>query len=292
MNSSAAEMSENVFLARQTHKDLVAVGVGLEGALDGHADVVRLLLAQLGHAGAEGRQVEGGHLLVQLLGQQVHVILVLLGLCAVLQDIQLGQNLIGEGARHHEGWVASSATEVHQAARGQHDDAVAIREHEAIDLGLNVLHLDARALLKILHGNLVVEVADVADDGIVLHLLHVLQGDDLEVACGGGEDVHLTHTLLQGDDLEALHARLQRANGVDLCDEHPSTGPAHGKGAALADISIARDEGTLASDHHVRGSHDAVWKRVTAAVHIVKLALGHAVLASLELSSSIVTNIS
>ena len=37
--------------------------------------------------------------------------------------------------------------------------------------------------------NLAVEVADVADDGVVLHRAHVLDGDDVLVAGGGDEDV-------------------------------------------------------------------------------------------------------
>ena len=40
--------------------------------------------------------------------------------------------------------------------------------------------------------DLVVEVADVADDGLVLHGLHVLEGDDVAVAGGRHEDVTLS----------------------------------------------------------------------------------------------------
>jgi hypothetical protein len=39
------------------------------------------------------------------------------------------------------------------------------------------------------HVDLVVEVADVAHDGVVLHPLHVLVADDLDVAGGADEDV-------------------------------------------------------------------------------------------------------
>ena len=252
---------------------LVAVRVRLERPLNRHADVLGLLLAQLGHAGAQRGEVQGSHLLVQLLGQEVHIVLVVLGLSAVLQDVQLGQDLVREGARHHEGRVAGGTAEVHEPARGKNDHAVAIREDEAIHLRLDVLHLDARELLQVLHGNLVVEVADVAHDGVVLHLLHVLQGHDLEVARGRGEDVHLTHALLDGHHLETLHARLQRADGVDLRDEHSCTCATHGKGTALAHVSVAGHKGTLAADHHVRGPHDAVRQGVAAAVDVVELAL-------------------
>lgn len=51
--------------------------------------------------------------------------------------------LVGEGAGHDEGRVAGGAAQVEQAALGQHDDAVAIGEDEAVHLGLDVLPLDA-----------------------------------------------------------------------------------------------------------------------------------------------------
>ena len=106
--------------------------------------------------------MESCHLLIQLLGQQVHIVLVLLVLGAVLQDIQLSQHLVGEGAGHHERWMAGGAAKVHQSARCQDNHTVAIREHKAVHLWLDVLNLDAREILQVLHGNLVVKVADVA----------------------------------------------------------------------------------------------------------------------------------
>ena len=47
---------------------LVAVVVGLVGALDGHADVGGLLRAQLGQLRAERVEVQAGDLLVEVLG--------------------------------------------------------------------------------------------------------------------------------------------------------------------------------------------------------------------------------
>ena len=47
--------------------------------------------------------------------------------------------------------MARGAAEVQQAARSQHDDAVAIREDEAVHLRLDVLNFDAREPLKARH---------------------------------------------------------------------------------------------------------------------------------------------
>mmetsp|Transcript_46588 Transcript_46588/g.118141 ORF Transcript_46588/g.118141 Transcript_46588/m.118141 type:complete len:403 (-) Transcript_46588:61-1269(-) len=173
--------------------------------------------------------------------------------------------------------MACGAAQIEQASRCKHDDAMAVREDEAVDLRLDVLNLDAWAILELCHLNLVVEVANVADDSIVLHLLHVLQCDDLEVARGSREDVDLAHHGVQGHDLEALHASLQSVDGVDLRDQHARTGTLQGESAPLADITVAANQRALAADHHVRGAHDAIGQRVSASVDIVELGLGHAI---------------
>ena len=89
------------------------------------------------------------------------------------------------------------------------------------------------------HVDLVVEVADVADDGVVLHPPHVLVGDDLVVAGGGDEDVGLVGGVVHGHDAVAFHRRLQRADRVDLGDPHLGLEAAHGLGRALAHLAVA-----------------------------------------------------
>jgi hypothetical protein len=49
-------------------------------------------------------------------------------------------------------------------------------------------------LAELLHLDLVVEVADVADDRLVLHPLHVLERDDVLVARRRDEDVGVSIT--------------------------------------------------------------------------------------------------
>merc|ERR1711976_180061 len=126
-------------------------------------------------------KVQRCNLLVQKLGQKVDLVLVLLGVLPVVQQIKLGKSLVGERARHHKRWVTSGATQIQQSAAGQDNHTVSIREHEAVDLRLDVLNLDALEALKSGHVDLVVKVTDVSDNGVVLHLLHVLECDDVEV---------------------------------------------------------------------------------------------------------------
>merc|ERR1712193_250277 len=162
----------------------VPVCVRLIRAINLHTDVIRLLFAQCRHFSTERRQVQSGNLLIQFLGQQVHLVLVCLGLFPILQDIQLSEHLVCEGARHHEGGVTRCTSKVARAARCQDNNSVPIWEYKAVHLWLDILDLDAREILEQVHLALIVKVADIANDSIVLHLLHVLQPDDFEITSG------------------------------------------------------------------------------------------------------------
>src|SRR5581483_3898121 len=215
-------------LALRASKRLVAVPLALERALRLDADVGGLLLAELGQPGAELVQVQPGHLLVELLGQEVDLLLHLL---AVLPQLHLRQRLVAEAVAHHEARVAGRAAEVHEAALGQKDDALAVGPDDVIDLRLDLLPLQVSLQLGDL--DLAVEVADVAHDGVVLHLVHVLPGDDVHVAGRGDEDVAELAGVVHRHDLEAFHARLQGADRVDLGDEDGGAGAAERLGAPL-----------------------------------------------------------
>lgn len=107
----------------------------------------------------------------------------------------VGPYLVGEGVAHDEGRVSHGAAQVDQAALGQDDDVAAVFQEVAVDLGRGGLALrrrsgpDGRHFVWLSYLGLdvdpfcvfvepadvdfAVEVADVADDGVVLHLLEV-----------------------------------------------------------------------------------------------------------------------
>ncbi len=150
---------------------------------------------------------------------------------------------------------------------------MAVGEAPLVDLGLDLGALGAAGFQRG-HFDLVVEVADVADDRVVLHRFHVGDGDDVAVAGGGDEDVGARHDFLEPAHLIALHRRLQGADRVDLGDDHAGALAAQRGGAALADVAVAADDRDLAADHHVGGAVDPVDQRVAAAVEVVELRLG------------------
>jgi len=153
--------------------------LGFVRAFDGDADVVGLLWGQFGESGAETFEVEASDFFIEVLGQRVDFVLVL-----VTADVHfdLREHLVCKTVAHDETGVAGGAAEVEQATLGEDDDGVAVGEGPAVYLGFDVVGFDAGDFGEAGHVDFVVEVADVADDGIVLHATHVLGEEDIAVA--------------------------------------------------------------------------------------------------------------
>ncbi len=252
--------------------------IGLVGALDGYAEVVGLLLRQGGQSGPEFFEMQPGHFLIEMLGQ--HVDLVFVGV-APREQLDLGDDLVAEAVRHDEGGVAGGAAEIEQPAFGQDEDGVPVGEDPLVDLVavltgiLDVDLLDPGDPRQRRHFDLVVKVADVADDGIVLHPFHVLDADDVLVAGRGHEDIPFADHMFERTNLVALHQGLQGTDRVDFGDDDPGALPAQRLTAALAHVPVTADHGHLAREHDVGRPHDAVDQAVATAIDVVELALGH-----------------
>ena len=89
--------------------------------------------------------------------------------------------------------------------------------------GLMLFHLRLRSARDL---DLRVEVADVADDGAVAHLAHVVEGDDVDVAGAGDEDVGARRGVVHRRHFVTFHRRLQRADRIDLGHHHAAAGVA------------------------------------------------------------------
>ena len=221
--------------------------------------------------------MKSGDLLVELLGEDVDLTdLVLVGL-AVLPEIDLSEDLVSERAGHDERWVTSGTAEVHQTTTGKDNDSMTVGENETINLILDGLDADAGVSLKTSHVDLVIEMTDVGNDSVVLHLGHVGGHDDAVVSGGSDEDISSVDDGRESLDFESLHASLESADGVDLSDDNTSTAGLHGGGTSLADITESADDDLLTSDHDISSAHETVGERVSATVDVIELLLGDAV---------------
>ncbi|KAH6604358.1 hypothetical protein Trco_007804 [Trichoderma cornu-damae] len=240
------------------------------GTLGSEAQVLGLDGGEGGQLGLDVGQVQLGNLLVQDLGEDVDAdlelaglakldVLVGPGLVLVLVQGNLGKDLVGEGAGHDEGRVAGSAAKVDQTTLSQEDDVAAVGHGEPVDLGLDVLDRLGVGL----------EPSNVDLNVKVANNVTATGGGDEDLANGGG--------LLHGGDLVAGHGSLEGVDGVDLGDDDPGAHAVESHGAALADIAEAGNDSDLAGNHDIGGTLDSVNQRLAAAVQVVKLGLGDAV---------------
>ena len=192
--------------------------VGFIGTALGEVDVRGLFVAEDGQLDVELLEVSASDLLIQLLGQDVNTEGELLG---GRPEGDLSENLVGEGARHDEGRVSSSASEVDKAALGEEDDVPARFHREPVHLRLDVDDRH-RVLLQPSNVDLNIKVADVGDNGVLGHGLEVLAGDDVPVAGGGNEDVGTRSGVFHGSHFVTGHSGLESVDWVDLGDENAS----------------------------------------------------------------------
>mmetsp|Transcript_620 Transcript_620/g.1803 ORF Transcript_620/g.1803 Transcript_620/m.1803 type:complete len:420 (+) Transcript_620:245-1504(+) len=193
-----------------------------------------------------------------------------------LPKFDLGQDLVGEGARHDEGRVTSGAAQVEQAAFGKNDDTVATFEDKLVNLWLDV---DALGTLhESFHINFIIEVTNVSNNGVVLHLGHLVGHDDTLVTSSGDENVASRKKVFKSVNLVSFHGSLKGADRINFGHVNDATAGAKGVGATLTDITVSADDSLLTGKHDIGGTHDTIGQGVLASVQVVELGLSDRVI--------------
>lgn len=257
----------------------------LEWTLHLEAEILSLHGGQLGELGVHVRQVEAGDLLIEDLGQDIDANGKLLSLAELdvllaerlvfaLVQHDLGKNLVGEGAGHDEGGVPGSAAQVNKTTLGEEDDVATTLHEVSVNLRLDVLNAHG-VLLQPGNIDLDIEMANVADNGIVGHCLEVLGNQDITAACGSDENLAKAGSLLHGQNLVARNSSLKGIDRVNLGDNDARTHPMKSHSTALSNVTVTSDNGNLTSNHHICSTLDTIDERLTATVKVVELGLGH-----------------
>lgn len=83
-----------------------------------------------------------------------------------------------------------------------------IGEDESFNLRFDFNNLDTGPVGETVVVDFIIEVTDVTNDGVVLHLSHVFSHNDVLVTGGGNEDISFLEDGFKSDNLETLHAGL------------------------------------------------------------------------------------
>lgn len=152
----------------------------------------------------------------------------------------------------------------------------AVVHEETVNLRLNVLPgfgigLEPRNI------DFHVEVANVADNGIISHGLKVPCDNDVPAARGRDKDLTKGGSLFHGGNLIPLNGSLKGIDGIDFGDDHTRTSVVQGLGTSLPDIPVPANDSDLPGNHDIGGTFDAINQRLSASVQVVKLGLGHGI---------------
>ena len=208
-----------------------------------------------------------------MLGQGEHLVGVL---SFVGVQLNLRQRLVGEGVGHDEAGVAGGAAQIHQTTFRQNDDVVAVDVVE-VHLGLD-FHLGAAVgLVQPSHVDFVVEVTNVAHHGFIFHHAEVTLRYDVLVARCGADDVGTRNSVVHALYFKTVHGRLQRTDGVDFRNDDARSGALKGCSGALAYVSVPGNHHYFTGHHQIGGPTNRVYRRFFAAVLVVELGFGHAV---------------
>ena len=130
-----------------------------------------------------------GDLLIQLLREHIYLSCFVFLITSVGPEFDLCKHLVAERTRHDEGWMSSGTTKVEETSRSKDDDSVTIWELEAVDLILDILAFDSWISVQSSHIDFVIEMSNISNNSVVLHLCHIFDHDNLIVSSSSNEDV-------------------------------------------------------------------------------------------------------
>ena len=226
-------------------------------------------MREFGQFDAEFFKVEARDLFVEVFGQGVHA-----DRAFICPQVHLGQNLIGKGIGHHKGRVPGCTAEVDQPAFGEQKEGAPVWKRVFIDPRFDVFPRDARVSVELLDLYFVVEMPDVANDGLVAHVRQVFDADNVRIARRGDKDIGFGQGVFHSRHLKPFHGGLQRADRIDFRYQHARAKPAHGLGTPLAHIAVPADAHHFAGHHHIGGAFDPIGERFAAAVEVVEFRFG------------------
>ena len=113
--------------------------------------------------------------------------------------------------------MSCGAAQVYQTAVCQQNDAVSVREIITVYLWFDIDTFDTRVMFQGIYLNFIVKVTDVANNGLIFHLFHVFDTDDVDVTGCGNKDVTFFAGVLHGHYLKTFHSGLKCTDRIDFC---------------------------------------------------------------------------
>src|SRR5678816_788317 len=142
------------------------------------------------------------------------------------------------------------ASQVYETSFREQINAPVAGQVKTIHLRLNVHSHYSLGLGQTVYLDLVIEVADVTNNGLIFHLEHVLQCDHIAIASGGYINVGFAQGVFNGGNFKAFHRRLQGVDRIDFRNNDAGSEPPETVCATLAYVPVTAHYRSLAGNHY------------------------------------------
>ena len=165
--------------------------------------------------------------------------------------------------------MSVAAGEVYETPFTEDIDAFSGRDLIACDI-LSLLKFSDRVFVQVLHIDLDIKVAGVAENGSILHYEEVFVSDDAKVSGHGYKEISYLCCLMHRHYGKAVHDSFNSLDGIDLRDYYFCSKTLRAHSDALAAPAIACHDHILSCHDEVGGPVDAVPDGLACAVAVVK----------------------
>src|SRR5690606_34027402 len=173
--------------------------------------------------------------------------------------------------------MTGGTAQVNQSAFRQEDNIfsfnrVLIYLRFDFDFGISIVVVEPS------HVDFIIKMADVADNGFVLHSPEMFRAYNVTVPGSGNHDIRFFDGIGEFLYLIPFHGGLQRTDGVDLRDDYADAGAAERFGGAFTYITITRHYRYFTGQHKIRGPADGIHQGFPTTIFIVKFGFGYRII--------------
>lgn len=202
-------------------------------------NIVGLLLSKYGKLSSKGWKMESSNLLIEFFWKKINFSSSIFVGIPIFPKLNLCKSLVCEWAWHDKWWMSSGTSKIQKSTFSKDDDSMSVWEFKSITLWLNVDSLDTWVVLYSSHINFIIEVTNVSNNSIVLHLSHMWGHDNSFVTSCCNKDISLRNDTLESLDLKTFHACLESTDWINFTDCNSSSWILHSSCASLSYITIS-----------------------------------------------------
>ena len=130
--------------------------------------------------------------------------------------------------------------------------------NRTLDVWFDHFNLNPWHVIERVHTDLIIEVTDITNDRLILHLGHMVGRNDTIVTSGSDVDIAPAEGVLEGQYAVAFHRSLQCTNRINFGHDNLCAHTFKCSSAAFTHIAISTNDANLTRNHNVSCTFDAI----------------------------------